>query len=95
MPVCVGIVKQANSFLVRAIRHVVALGRRTVSPNMFSACFYDCFRLVKMYVDIGSGVLAWCLGDVCVCVVLFLLETCQDSLSRLGRIKVVERKLGK
>lgn len=66
MPVCVGIIKQASSFLAQAIRHVVASGRKTVSPNMFSACFYDCFRLVKMYVDIGSRVLAWGLGGVCV-----------------------------
>lgn len=49
------------------------LRQKTLSPNMFSACFYDCFRLVKMCVDIGSRVLAWGLGGVCVCVVLFLL----------------------
>lgn len=50
--------KTGQLFLVRAVRHVVALGRKTVPPNMFSACFYDCFRLVKMYVDTGSRVLA-------------------------------------
>lgn len=42
------------------------LRQKNRSPNMFSPCFYDCFRLVKIYVDIGSRVLAWGLGGVCV-----------------------------
>lgn len=33
---------------------MVASGRKTVSPNMFSACFYDRFRLVKMDVDLAK-----------------------------------------
>lgn len=35
---------------------MVASGRKTVSPNVFGACFYDCFRLVKMDVDLSEGV---------------------------------------
>lgn len=34
---------------------MVASGSKTVSLNMFSVCFYDCFRLVKMDVDLAKG----------------------------------------
>ena len=47
---------------------MVASDRKTVSPDMFSVCFYDCFRLVKMDVDLAKGAEFFC-GVWGVCVV--------------------------